>query len=85
MGRAHFRCVARRVVHVSTYSVKLLLLLAVSLALDGCADLPSEPSDIQEQQAQRSFYSPGNPTVNNPPPDSTPPREPVPGEVVPNR
>jgi hypothetical protein len=62
-----------------------MLLLAIAFALAGCGDLPSDASDVQEQQMQRSFYGTGNPAANNPPPDNQPVREPVPGEVVPDR
>jgi hypothetical protein len=62
-----------------------ILVVAIALALAGCGDLPSDSSDVQDQQMQRSFYGTGNPAANNPPPDNAPAPEPVPGEVVPGR
>lgn len=67
--------------------MRLIVILAAALLLTGCGgDLGSEPSAIEEQQTQRSFYGPGNPSLTNPPPyTSAPIHEPVPGEVVPDR
>lgn len=62
-----------------------MLVVLIALTLVGCGDLPSDPSDVQDQQMQRSFYGTGNPSANNPPPDNAPKPEPVPGEVVPGR
>jgi hypothetical protein len=63
-----------------------MLLLAMTLALGGCGDLPSEPSAVQEQQMQGSSRAPGQPYQTSAPvSEDQPKREPVPGEVVPDR
>ena len=62
-----------------------MLLAAIAFVLGGCGDLPSEPSEVQEQQLQRSFYSAGNPNRTAPPVyDEQPKPEPVPGEDAPD-
>ncbi len=66
--------------------MRIMLFLAMPFALGGCGDLPSDQSDVQEQQLQRSSYGAGNPNQTAPPvPDNQPKGEPVPGEVVPER
>jgi hypothetical protein len=66
--------------------MRIIVVLGIAFLAGGCGgDLGSEPSEIQEQQTQRSFYGPGNPNLRSLPEDTTPKREPVPGEVVPDR
>jgi hypothetical protein len=63
-----------------------MLFLAMTFALGGCGDLPSDQSDVEEQQIQRSLYGGGNPNQPAPPvPVDQPKGEPVPGEAVPDR
>jgi hypothetical protein len=58
-----------------------MLLLATAFVLGGCGDLPYEPSEVQEQQLQRSYYSAGNPNRTASPVDDEQARpEPVAGE-----
>jgi hypothetical protein len=69
--------------------MKIMLLFATAFALMGCGEMPSDPSEAQEQQMQRSFYGTGSPGLTNqaqaPASQDQPQREPVPGEEVPNR
>ena len=78
---------AQAAARMSTKPMRIIVVLGAALLVVGCeGDLGSEPSAIQEQQTQRSFYGPGNPGLTNPPPNSSGPKpEPVPGEVVPDR
>ena len=55
--------------------MKIMLLLAIAFVLGGCGDLPSEPSEVQEQ------YGAGNPNRTAPPVyDEQAKPEPVAGE-----
>jgi hypothetical protein len=64
-----------------------MLLLGLAFALGGCAEITSDnPTEVEQQPMQRSFYGPGNPNLSKPPALVNPPsREPVPGEQIPDR
>jgi hypothetical protein len=65
--------------------MRIIVGIAIALTLAGCGDPGPEPSALQQQQMQRSFYGPGNPSLTSPAQENAPVREPVPGEQVPDR